>query len=79
MPRDWEDPAGWVTTALHDIAEHEDTVVVLHDLPTGAMDVLPEFLDAVAARGHAFVQEFPAEVIAVDQGVVGRLDGLVSG
>src|SRR3954453_22151415 len=37
VPRDWEDPAGWVDTCLQDVTARDWSVVVLHDLDTGAM------------------------------------------
>jgi peptidoglycan-N-acetylglucosamine deacetylase len=42
LPRDWEDPEGWVETAL----TQEGDVLVLHDTNTGAMDQLERFLDS---------------------------------
>ena len=45
VPRDWADPRGWVSRALADTRNHQHTAVVLHDLPTGAMERLPRFLD----------------------------------
>jgi hypothetical protein len=42
LPRDWEDPDGWVETAL----AQEGDVIVLHDTPGGAMDQLERFLDS---------------------------------
>lgn len=77
VPRDWEDVTGWVDTALADAERLEHAVVVLHDLPTGAMDALPAFLDGLAARGIDVEQDFPADVVAIDRGVPAALDGLV--
>lgn len=78
VPRDWEDPVGWVATALADIERLDHAVVVLHDLPTGAMDALPAFLDELEARNTVFSQDFPDDVIPIERGAVGCLDGLVS-
>lgn len=78
VPRDWEDPVGWVAAALADVDRLEHTVVVLHDLPTGAMDALPTFLDALEARDTVFAQDFPSEVVPIERGAVRRLDGLVA-
>lgn len=78
VPRDWEDPVGWVDNALTDVERLGHAVVVLHDLPTGAMDALPSFLDHLAARGAEVVQDFPAEVIPIEGGSARQLDGLVA-
>jgi peptidoglycan-N-acetylglucosamine deacetylase len=63
VPRDWEDPTGWVDTALADVERLLHAVVVLHDLPTGAMDALPRFLDALADQEVDIVQDFPPDVL----------------
>jgi peptidoglycan/xylan/chitin deacetylase (PgdA/CDA1 family) len=59
VPRDWEDPTGWPARALEDCASTPWPVVVLHDLPTNAMQQLDGFLAALADRGFQFSQEFP--------------------
>ena len=51
VPLDWIEPETWVERALADIDTTAWTVVVLHDLPTGAMDHLPRFLDELDTRG----------------------------
>ena len=72
VPRDWCDPEDWPTTALTQIAAHRaegrPTVLVLHDLPTGAMRHLPGFLDRLAAENVRFVQDFPDEVVLIRNG-----------
>ncbi len=78
VPRDWEDPVKWVDTALADVDRLDHAVVVLHDLATGAMDVLPMFLDELEARGIVVSQDLPADVIPIEQGVPRQLDGLVA-
>ena len=37
LPRDWQDPDGWVERALDQCAALPWSLMVLHDLPTGAM------------------------------------------
>ena len=69
VPRDWEQPAGWVRTCLDDVATRPWSVVVVHDLPTGAMDHLPALLDGLDAMGAEVVQEFPDDCIPVRGGV----------
>ena len=79
VPRDWEDPDAWIDIALADVEANDWTVVVLHDLPTGAMDRLPRFLDRLDERGAEIVQEFPDAVVPIRDGrVVGDLAVLVS-
>jgi len=69
VPRDWEDPNGWVKTCLDDVATRAWSVVVVHDLPTGAMNHLPELLDGLDAIGARVVQEFPDECVPLRRGV----------
>ncbi|MEW2398002.1 polysaccharide deacetylase family protein [Streptomyces sp. NPDC046862] len=59
--RDSKMPEGWAERALLRLPERDWHVLVVHDLPSGAMDELPGFLDAVASMGVEIVQEFPAE------------------
>ena len=72
VPRDWDDPDGWVERCLDDVASREWTVVVLHDTPTGAMAHLPAFLDALDNAGVEVVQTFPEECVPIRRGVVRR-------
>src|SRR5262249_28390369 len=69
VPRDWENPNGWVKTCLDDVATRAWSVVVVHDLPTGAMHRLPELLDGLDAMGAHVVQEFPDECVPLRRGV----------
>jgi peptidoglycan/xylan/chitin deacetylase (PgdA/CDA1 family) len=79
VPRDWEDPTGWVDRARQDVANEEWTVLVLHDLPTGAMDHLAAFIDGQLAVGVEIVQELPEECLPIRQGVIrGPVDHLVA-
>lgn len=52
VPRDWEDPRGWVDVALGDVASRAHTVVVVHDVIADAMAELPRFLDRLHDGGH---------------------------
>jgi peptidoglycan/xylan/chitin deacetylase (PgdA/CDA1 family) len=72
VPRDWEDPVGWVERALEDIQSRAWTVIVLHDLPTGAMDRLGDFIAGAKALGATFTQAFPEDCVATWRGVVVR-------
>ena len=68
IPRDWADPDGWVERALEQIASQDHTLIVLHDLPTGAMDRLEEFLDKATALGARFSQDFPDACVPIRDG-----------
>jgi peptidoglycan/xylan/chitin deacetylase (PgdA/CDA1 family) len=68
VPRDWEDALGWPETCLADVERRPWSVVVLHDLPTGAMDRLPAFLDALSARGIEIVHELPDDCVPLRRG-----------
>jgi peptidoglycan/xylan/chitin deacetylase (PgdA/CDA1 family) len=75
VPGDWRDPDGWVATALEQVAAHDWTLLVLHDVAGAAADRLEDFL----ARADAtFRQDFPPACVPIRRGVVsGPLDGLV--
>jgi peptidoglycan/xylan/chitin deacetylase (PgdA/CDA1 family) len=68
VPRDWEDPSHWPDTCLADVAKRPWSVVVLHDLPTGAMDRLPAFLDSLDARGIEVVRDLPDDCVPLRLG-----------
>jgi peptidoglycan/xylan/chitin deacetylase (PgdA/CDA1 family) len=76
VPRDWEDPDGWPERALEDVRRQDWTLVVLHDVPTGAMAALPRFLDAALAAGVDLVSELPPACTPIVRGVItGSLEG----
>jgi peptidoglycan/xylan/chitin deacetylase (PgdA/CDA1 family) len=79
VPRDWENPDGWPERAVAEIAAQDWTLVVVHDLPTGAMKALPRFLDQALAEGVQIVQDFPADCVPILKGKVLRpLDDIVA-
>ena len=79
VPRDWEDPRGWAERALADMARRDETLVVLHDVPTGAMAALPGFLERALDAGAEISEELPTGCVPIRSGaVVGPLDGLVN-
>ena len=79
LPRDWENPDGWVDTALAQLAAQPWTLMVLHDLPNGAMRHLDRFLTEVEHRGGRFRQEFPAACLPITGGrVTGALADFVT-
>jgi peptidoglycan/xylan/chitin deacetylase (PgdA/CDA1 family) len=72
VPRDWEDVRGWPERALRDVRAQDWTLVVLHDLPTGAMRELPRFLDLVRDAGVEIVPELPPDCVPILRGEVVR-------
>jgi peptidoglycan/xylan/chitin deacetylase (PgdA/CDA1 family) len=70
VPRDWEIPDGWIDTALAQLALQPWTLMVLHDLPTGAMRHLDRFLSEVARRGWRFRQDFPPDCVPLTAGTI---------
>lgn len=79
IPRDWADPDGWVDRALAQCQSQDWTLMVLHDLPTGAMAHLDTFLDRVAQAGGRIYQEFPPSCVPIRVGeIVLPIDPYVS-
>lgn len=79
IPRDWEDPEGWVERALGQCRAQDWTLMVLHDLPTGAMRRLDEFLDRAQQDGARIRQEFPPSCVPIQNGaIVLPIDAYVS-
>jgi peptidoglycan-N-acetylglucosamine deacetylase len=64
VPGDWKD-AGWVETALHQVAQRDWTLLVLHDVANAAADRLSEFLDRVEATVR---QDFPPACVPIRAG-----------
>jgi peptidoglycan/xylan/chitin deacetylase (PgdA/CDA1 family) len=79
IPRDWADPDGWVETALAQLARQSWTLMVLHDLPSGAMRHLDRFLAEVRERGGHLRQDFPPSCLPITCGrITGPLTDFVS-
>jgi peptidoglycan/xylan/chitin deacetylase (PgdA/CDA1 family) len=72
IPRDWDDPDGWPDRALarFDEAEATPVLMVLHDLPTGAMRHLDRVLGALLDRGARFTAEPPEACVPIRAGRV---------
>ncbi|MCK1392482.1 polysaccharide deacetylase family protein [Bradyrhizobium sp. 1] len=70
IPRDWDDPDGWTERALEQCSRQPWTLMVLHDLPTGAMDHLVSFLDRAEATGARFRQDFPPQCVPIRNGEI---------
>ena len=72
VPRDWEQPDTWPDRALERIGGQDWTLVVLHDIPTGAMKALPRFLETALDAGVEIVQDFPPACVPMLRGEVQR-------
>jgi len=72
IPEDWVYPGTWVERALEQCFAQEHALVVLHDLPTGAMRLLGRFIEAARDRGASFRQDFPADCVPIVEGRVVR-------
>ncbi|WP_407186655.1 polysaccharide deacetylase family protein [Bradyrhizobium centrosematis] len=70
IPHDWDDPDGWTARALDQCSRQPWTLMVLHDLPTGAMAHLERFLDRAAAAGAQFRQDFPPACVPIRSGAI---------
>jgi peptidoglycan/xylan/chitin deacetylase (PgdA/CDA1 family) len=69
VPGDWKNPHGWVETAMDMCKARDFSLVVLHDLPTGAMAHLPRFLARLQEAGAEFTQDYPEECVPIRVGV----------
>jgi peptidoglycan/xylan/chitin deacetylase (PgdA/CDA1 family) len=79
VPRDWEAPETWVEIALGQISSQPWTLMVLHDLPTGAMRHLDRFLSDASGRGCRLRQDFPPASLVITAGqVTGALADFVT-
>ena len=79
LPRDWEDAEGWVERALSQIAAQPWSLMVLHDLPTGAMRHLDRFLALVEEHGGRVRQDFPPDCLPmVDGQMKFEIDGFLA-
>jgi peptidoglycan/xylan/chitin deacetylase (PgdA/CDA1 family) len=80
VPRDWLDPDGWLDRAVADCQSRDWSLTVLHDIPTGAMAYLEEFLTRLERLGFELTQEFPVDCLPIVDGqVVLPLDPYVNG
>ncbi len=70
IPRDWDDPDGWVERALDQCRSQAWSLMVLHDLPTGAMAHLERFLDRATTAGARFRQDFPPACLPICRGEI---------
>jgi peptidoglycan/xylan/chitin deacetylase (PgdA/CDA1 family) len=79
VPGDWRDPEGWVERALAQCRAASPALLVLHDLPGGAMRHLDRFLGMVTDAGGKVMRDFPAGCVPIRRGeVVAPLDAYVT-
>ena len=62
IPRDWDDPEGWVDRALAQCRAQAWSLMVLHDLPSGAMRHLEQFSRPCHRGGRALPPGIPARL-----------------
>jgi len=70
IAEDWVYPTGWVERALELCFANDHALLVLHDLPTGAMAYLDGFLSRAKDRGATFTQEFPPDCVLIESGTI---------
>ncbi len=69
VPEDWKRPDGsWIDLAMRDMDAADWTLLVLHDVPSGAMDHLGRFLDAALAAGYEVVTDLPPAATPIWRG-----------
>ena len=68
LPRDWQVAGGWLERALDQVAAGPWSLMVLHDLPSGAMRHLDRFLKLIAQRGGRVRQDFPPDCMPMIDG-----------
>jgi len=68
IPRDWEHTATWPERAMELMRKLPWSLVVIHDLPTGAMAEIERFIDMVRIAGGRFRQDFPPDCVPLHRG-----------
>lgn len=72
VPGDWLNPGTWVQTATLDCRTRDWSLVVLHDLPTGAMERLDDFIERLKQEDFQITQEFPDDCVPIRNGRIVR-------
>ena len=79
VPGDWHDPDGWPDRALAQCLGAPRSLLVLHDLPGGAMRHLDAFLGRLEDAGARCVQDLPEACLPMRRGIDGgRLSDYVT-
>lgn len=68
VPRDWQYPETWVERAIEDCRLRPWSLVVLHDLPSGAMAHLDRFILRLLDDGVEFTQQYPPDCVLIENG-----------
>lgn len=75
VPEDWIHPHAWADSAIAQSLACEWALIVLHDLPTGAMDHLDEFIVRLRKNDFELRQDFPDDCVPIRKGhIVSALD-----
>lgn len=80
VPRDFNDPDGWVDRAFTNCRTRDWSLVVLHDIPSGAMAHLDTFIRRLKDDGVEIVQDYPPDCTPIVKGrIVLSIDPYVQG
>ena len=69
IPRDWDDPVGWLERAQAHCLDLDWALVVLHDIPGACAERLDEFLTWLKAEDFEIRQDFPDDCLPIKCGV----------
>ena len=67
---DWRDPDGWMARALADCRASQWSLVVLHDIPSGAMLHLDQFIRTLKQEGMELTQDYPPDCVPIENGKI---------
>lgn len=80
VPGDWQHPDDWVDRAMEDCRSRPWSLVVLHDLPTGAMAHLDRFIRQLLDEDMELTQDYPPDCVPILDGrIVLPLEPYVQG
>ena len=68
VPGDWKYPHDWVHRALDACRSLPWSLVVVHDLPTGAMEHLDNFIRRLRDEDVEFTQDYPPDCLPIVEG-----------
>lgn len=70
VPGDFRDPDEWVERGIVDCRSRAWSLVVLHDLPGGAMAHLDEFIRRLKDEGAEFTSAYPPDCVPIMDGKI---------